>query len=76
MHARTKQITQLADIEVAMDSGPTADLKMIHSQFSFADLKAAFDGEPRKSDPQQFFQRDTVGVRQLIRHKIFDFLGL
>jgi hypothetical protein len=76
MNSRTKQITQLADIEVAMDRRPTANLKMIHPQFSFTDLKTAFYREPGKGRPQQLFQCDAVRSRHLIRHKILDLLGI
>ena len=76
MNTRTKQITQLADIEMAMDRRPIAYLKMIHSQFPFADLKAALDRKPGKRHPQQLFQGYAIGFRQQIRDKIFDIVPL
>jgi len=47
MHTGTKQVTQLTDIKVAMDSCPVANLKMIHTKFAFAYLKAAFNRHTR-----------------------------
>jgi len=76
MHTGTKQVTQLADIKVAMDRCPAANLKMIHTKFAFAYLKAALNRHTRKCYPQQLLQRDAIRSRYHIRDKIFDLFGV
>ena len=42
--AGAEQMTELGDVQVAMNAPPAANLEVIHAQFVFGLLEAAFDG--------------------------------
>ena len=76
MHARTKQLTQLANIKMTMDRLPGTYLKVVHAQIAFADLKTAFNRPARKGYPQQPFQPDIPLDQHQVRQKIFHLVGI
>ena len=76
MYSSTKQLAQLADIEVPVDRIPRAHLEMVHAQFSFAQFKTAFNRPTRKCHPQQPLQRYTAGADHHIGQEVFDLIRL
>ncbi len=72
MYARTKQLRQLADIQMAMNSTPAANLKMIHADLIFGQFKTSLYRPAGKSCSKQLFQSDIIRARQHVRDKIFD----
>src|SRR4030042_536535 len=76
MQTGTKQVTQLADIKVAMNPHPVTNLKMIHPKLTLTHLEASLNRGTGKPYPQQLFQRNTVRARHHIRDKVFHFLRI
>jgi len=76
MHTATKQLTQLADIQMTMYSTPTAHLEMIHTNLIFAKLKTSLYRPTRESGSKQFFQRNIIGTWHHIRDKILNLIRI
>src|SRR5437763_3048977 len=71
--ARTKQVAQLHQVEMAMHTPPTANLVMIQPQFLFGLAKTTFHRPPTKGDTQQPPQIHAVLARHTVRYEVFHF---
>ena len=76
MYTRTEQLTQLADIQMAMNPTPTADLEMIHAHLIFGQFETSFYGPTGKRNSEQLFQSNIIRARKHVRDKVFDLLRL
>ena len=76
MYTTTEQLTQLADIQMAMDSTPTAYLEMIHANLILGELKTSLYRPARESYSKQFFQCNPIRAGQHIRDKIFNLIRI
>ena len=76
MYTRTEQLAQLADIQMAMNPRPTADLEMIHAHLIFGQFETSFYRPTGKGNSEQLFQSNIIRARKHVRDKIFDLLRL
>lgn len=80
-HASTKQVTELGDMEVAMNTSPTTNFVVVQSQLLLRLAKTTFDGPPTEGDSQQPAEGDMLSgdgiflARQSVGEKVFHFLG-
>ena len=76
MYTRTEQLTQLADIQMAMNPTPAADLEMIQAHLIFGQFETSFYRPTGKRNSEQLFQSNIIRARKHVRDKIFDLLRL